>query len=306
MAFNKFGQMNLRARKFRTGHAIAAIVASVFALSLGDAAIKASSVSLSLWQVLVLRSLIALPILLLILFRRPRTPMGPPAWIALRSALLLLMWLCYYAALPLMPLTLAATAFYTSPILITVLSPVLLRRWPPARAQIAVALGFVGVVLILRPDAVGFQVETLLPVLAAFLYAIAMLLTSTKCKYSDPIALAIALNIALIVGGGILAFWSSSEGSFLFGAWRPLTSELLGMMTLLAAAIVIGSVGAAIAYQNGPPATVATFDYSYLVFSLIWGGLFFSEMPDGLSLLGIGVIVFAGVLSLPKAVAGGV
>ncbi|MEM5476275.1 hypothetical protein [Pacificibacter sp. AS14] len=59
-------------------------------------------------------------------------------------------------------------------------------------------------------------------------------------------------------------------------------------------------IGAAIAYQNGPPATVAAFDYSYLVFSLIWGGLFFAELPDALSLAGIVVIVVAGFLSLPR------
>ena len=60
------------------------------------------------------------------------------------------------------------------------------------------------------------------------------------------------------------------------------------------------AVGAAIAYQNGPPATVAAFDYSYLAFSLIWGAIFFGELPAILSLLGIVVIVTAGVLSLPR------
>ena len=71
---------------------------------------------------------------------------------------------------------------------------------------------------------------------------------------------------------------------------------VFGIVLLL---ILIGSVGAAVAYQKGPPGTVAAFDYTYLVFSLIWGGLFFAEWPGVTGLIGIFVIVAAGGLALP-------
>ena len=69
-------------------------------------------------------------------------------------------------------------------------------------------------------------------------------------------------------------------------------------MLLLAAAILIGSVGAAIAYQNGPPAVVGVFDFAYVGFAVIWGAVFFAEIPDGITLAGMALIVFAGILSL--------
>lgn len=286
---------------YRTGYAVGAVVIAVMALSLGDAIIKATSLSLPLWQMYILRSALVLPVLWWLARRSGRSSVGSLFWVVVRSALLVAMWLSYYSALPLMPLSLAAAAYYTSPILITVIAAMLAGRWPAPRVLLAICLGFAGVIIILRPDTSGFQIATLLPVLAAFLYACAMVLTAHKCRGDDPFALALALNIAFIVAGAGLGLFSGHEGSFIFGPWQSLDLPLIGTVATLAVVILIGSVGAAIAYQNGPPATVAAFDYSYLAFSLIWGSLFFSEFPDGWGLVGIAIIVIAGFLSLPRS-----
>ncbi|MEM9900039.1 MAG: DMT family transporter [Pseudomonadota bacterium] len=285
---------------YRTGLGVGAVVIAVLALSLGDAIIKATGLDLPLWQMYILRSAFVLPVLWWLARRNGPISYASLPWVFLRCGLLVAMWLSYYSALPLMPLSLAAAAYYTSPILITLLAALFARRRPAARVFLAVVLGFGGVVLVLRPDASGFDLATLLPVLAAVLYACAMVLTARKCRDDDPFALALALNIAFIVAGLGLGLFAGREGSFLFGPWQRLDPVLVGIVAALAAVILVGSVGAAIAYQNGPPATVAAFDYSYLVFSLIWGALFFSELPDALSLAGLIIIVAAGLLSLPR------
>jgi drug/metabolite transporter (DMT)-like permease len=79
---------------------------------------------------------------------------------------------------------------------------------------------------------------------------------------------------------------------------------LLATIAILATLILIGSVGAAYAYQKGQPATVAAFDYSYLMFSLLWGALFFDELPGIIGLIGIFIIAWAGFLALPSKVGG--
>ncbi len=290
-------------KNHRTQLAILAIVISVFALSLGDAVIKATGATLPLWQMYVLRSGIALPVLLVIHLKR-----GPNRiesiriesmlWVFIRSVLLVVMWLCYYVALPIMPLSLAAAAYYTAPIFIIILTAVGTRKVPSFFAFVAIILGFCGVIFILRPETTAFSLVSLLPVVAAFLYALAMVLTSVKCRSDDPIALVIALNIAFVVGGCILGLWSGAENSFVFGAWVPINITLLAVVVILAVTSIVGSIGAAIAYQDGPPATIAAFDYTYLVFSLIWGLLFFSEMPEWVALIGIVLIFLAGILSL--------
>lgn len=290
--------MTNRKAEYRTGFAISAVIIAVLALSLGDAIIKATSLTLPLWQMYILRSALVVPVLLWLVQRNGFRAFGSLFWVTVRSTLLVSMWLSYYVSLPLMPLSLAAAAYYTSPILIAVLAGILARRWPSKRVLAAIVFGFGGVLLVLRPETSGFQLATLLPVLAAFLYACAMVLTSVKCRDDDPFALALALNIAFIVAGACLGLFSGVEGSFILGAWQSIDLYLVGVITALAGVILVGSVGAAVAYQNGPPSTVAAFDYSYLVFSLIWGSLFFGELPDMLALSGVVIIVLAGLLSL--------
>jgi drug/metabolite transporter (DMT)-like permease len=75
-----------------------------------------------------------------------------------------------------------------------------------------------------------------------------------------------------------------------------------GWLTLgfLAASGVIGGIGAAFAYQVGPPATVATFDFAYVGFAVLWGVLFFAEVLDPVTLTGMALIIVAGVLSVRR------
>ncbi|MGZ2256561.1 DMT family transporter [Roseobacter sp. A03A-229] len=292
--------MTPRLDRRRTLWAILAIIASVFALSLGDAVIKQTGIALPLWQMYILRSALVVPVLWAL--ARRQGPLWPaaPAWVGLRSLLLITMWLSYYLALPHMPLSLAAAAYYTGPLFIVAFAAALARCWPTPRALIAIAGGFLGVVLILRPETAGFQVIALLPVFAAVLYACAMLLTAAKCQGESPLVLALALNIGFVIAGVGLGLAAGRDGSFMLGPWQPLDSHLMITIAALAACLLIGSVGAAFAYQNGPPATIAVFDYSYLVFSLLWGAVLFAESPGHIALLGILTIFAAGLLALPR------
>ena len=69
-------------------------------------------------------------------------------------------------------------------------------------------------------------------------------------------------------------------------------------MTILAVAIIVGSVGAAIAYQSGPSSIIASFDFSYVAFTVVWGILLFGEVPDFTTIIGIVLIVCGGILAV--------
>lgn len=282
-----------------TPKAVLAIIVSVFALSLGDAIIKASSLSLPLWQMYILRSALTIPPLLLLASRKGRH-IRVSRWSILRSILLVVMWLSYYVSLPLIPLSLAAAAYYTSPIFILIFTAFLSRRAPSPSVCCAIICGFTGVVLIVRPDATGVDFAALLPVLSAILYALAMVLTSARCQKDDPFVLAILLHVTFVVFGIGLGLFSTEEKSFLSGPWQTVDLELMTTIAVLAVLILIGSVGAAIAYQNGPPATVAAFDYSYLLFSIVWGVIWFGKLPDLVGFLGIAFITGAGLLAVKR------
>ena len=289
--------------------AVGVIVLTVLMLTLGDAAVKGMSADLRLWQIFVLRSALVLPVLVLILkLRFPKLPLWPKAagWVTLRSLMLALMWVIYYAALPHMDLSVAAAAYYTLPLFITLFSALLLGEPVGTGGWIAVALGFVGVLMILRPAAEAFSPVALLPLGAAVLYALAMILTRSTCRGEHPVVLSFMLNLAFITVGIVASviLWSVpvvTPGSFLSPDWAPINPTALGALVLMSLAVLLGSIGTAIAYQIGRPSTVATFDFSYVGFATLWGVIFFAERPNAWTLAGMITIVVAGLLAMKSS-----
>lgn len=294
------------ARPDRTALGVGIILASVLAMAFADAVVKLVSADLTVWQVYVARSLVAIPILItLMLSTGVGLKPNAPVWAYVRGLLLVLMWLAYYASLPVLSLSVAAVALYTSPIIIALLSaamiaePVSLRQWG------GVVLGFLGVIAILKPGTEAFSWLTLLPVLGAVLYAVAMVLTRSKCREEAPLALSLALNVSLLVTGlvatGVLSVLGLSELTksaypFLLGDWAQMGLQEWGLMAFLGALMAAYSVGVARAYQIAAPSIVATFDYAYLVSAALWGYVFFAEMPDPLTVAGMILITAAGLL----------
>ena len=70
------------------------------------------------------------------------------------------------------------------------------------------------------------------------------------------------------------------------------------IMALLAIAIIIGSTFAAIAYQSGPPAMIASYDFFYVAFATILGFAFFDELPELVTVIGILLIAGGGILAI--------
>ncbi len=292
--------------------AVGTVVFTVLALSLGDALIKGISADLPLWQIFVLRSLLVVPVLVLaIKLARRGLALVPRrvGWTLLRSLLLTAMWVAYYASLTQIALSVAAAVYYTLPLFIVLFAGLLLGERVDPRGWFAVLLGFAGVLLILRPQASDFNAFALLPLLSAVCYAFAMILTRSKCQTEHPLVLSLALNLTFIAVGGlaslaILLGAPASDGSpsatFLLAGWIAMGPQEWLAMALLAAAILIGSVGAAIAYQLAPASIVATFDFSYLAFAALWGLLFFAEVPDAITILGMALIAVAGIIAVRK------
>lgn len=293
-------------RPHRTAQGVACILASVLTMAFADALVKLVSANLTLWQVFTARSLVALAVLILILFvtggdHRLRLPF----WVLLRSLLVVLSWIAFYASLPVLSLSVAAVAAYTGPIMIALLSAAMIREPVTGRQWIGILLGFVGVIGILRPGTDAFSWFTCLPLLAAVFYALAMVLTRSKCQGESPLSLALALHGSFIAAGltGIclLAVSGLDAGTqaifpFLLGDWAPMGPREWGVMALLGALSAIYFLGVARAYQIAAPSVIATFDYAYLVSAALWGFVFFAETPDLLTIGGMILITAAGLL----------
>lgn len=296
---------------------IALIVGSVFLMSLQDAIIKYASVDLPLWQIYVLRGAIAVPALLVVIAARRarslplaqlvRRSLAP--WTLARALLLVAMYVAIYAAVPVLDLATIAAAFYTGPLFITLLSALLLGEPVGRRGWVAVAIGFAGVLAILRPGTAAFSGLAILPVLAGLFYALAAIITRSRCRSEPVLVLAMSLNLALLATGLAaslaLAVWAPGSdliavSPFLLGGWVGVGSAEWGVVAALAALIVGIAIGLAAAYQAAPPVTVATFDYSYLIFATFWGYAIFSQVPGPPTILGMVLIAGAGLLVIRR------
>ncbi len=294
-----------------TGRAVLLIIVAVFLLSVSDALIKASAADFSMWQLYVLRSGLATLLLLVPLFSAAgRGALVPRswAWVYARSVLVGLMWVAFYAALPLISLSLAALAIYTTPLFIALFSAISGHEQITRRKGLAILVGFAGVLITLSPGAEGFSPWVLLPVLAAVFYAWAAVLTKTRCLAESTLALSFAANFTLLLMGlvGTAVFWAVGPWPeptyrFLLGTWGPMSGSMLALMGLLAVLAVVVTAAIARAYQLGETSVVGAFDYVYLVFAVMWGALLFDEHLTLKMFAGLLLIVASGLSLLVPA-----
>lgn len=287
------------------------IVVTALVISLQDVVFKLFASDMTLWQIFALRGVIALAFLIGI----ARLRHGDLAairrafqfWPLMRGLSLTSALLCFYAAIPFLSLATMGGAMYLSPIFVALLSAFLIGEPVSRLGWIGVVLGFIGVIVLLQPGSDAFSTFALLPVCAALLYALTHIITRARCQDVPLEALSFSLNIMMFLAGCVMSaalFTLQPEGAFfqaypyLFGQWVAVSFSDVLVLTLLAVfAVVIGMMLAG-AYQMAPPATVATFEYSYLVFVAIWDIVIFAN-PLSLT-TGIGMIMIfgAGVLIL--------
>jgi drug/metabolite transporter (DMT)-like permease len=216
--------------------------------------------------------------------RRLRT--ARPGLQVMRGLLLGGATLLYFTSLTVLPLAEAAAIGFVMPLFLALLAvPMLGERMDGARLA-AVLVGLAGAVVIVRPGAALFTPYALLPVGMALCNALYQILTRKVAGIEHPLT---SLVWGAIVGAVLFSF-------FLPFAWVTPTDPW--HWTLLAVIGLLASVGHFVlikAYDYASATGLAPFFYTQLVWVTLLGWLVFGDFPDGWSLLGMGVIVVAGI-----------
>jgi drug/metabolite transporter (DMT)-like permease len=203
----------------------------------------------------------------------------------LRALALLGMSLVFLLSLSLMPIAEATAIVFMSPLLLTAMSVLVLREYVPRGAWVAVFIGFIGVLIIIRPGGELFRPAALLPVGAAFLFALYQLLTR-KMAGIDPTMT--TLFYGALVGTVLLSF-------FVPQFWVAPQNLFDGAMFILTG--VLGTMGHFLlirAFEHTQASILAPFMYGQLIVSTALGYWVFDAFPDGWSMVGIAIIVFSG------------
>ncbi len=289
------------------------IIATALAISVQDVVFKLFSGSLTLWQIFAMRGVLALILLLAISGLRGNvgpvlgTAFGP--WPLLRSLCLTMTFLAFYAAIPFLSLSTVGAANYIAPIFVALLSARIIGEPVSRFGWIGVFLGFAGVLVLLRPGTDAFSGFALLPVCGAAFYAVGHVITRTRCQSVPTEALAFSLNAMMCAAGFLVSIGllvvqpnqlSVDAYPYLLETWSSvgLTDGLI--LVLLACFAVGNGLMLATAYKIAPPAKVATFEYSYLVFVAAWDILVFGISPTPMTIAGIAMIVVAGLLVMRR------
>ncbi|MEO0372029.1 MAG: DMT family transporter [Pseudomonadota bacterium] len=279
------------------------IIATALTISLQDVVFKLFSASLSLWQIFALRGVFALPALFVIGgasgFGAALNP-----WSILRGMCLTTTFLCFYAAIPFLSLSTVGAANYIAPIFVALLSAYVIGEAVGRMGWLGVLLGFAGVLVLLQPGSDAFSAFALLPVIGAAFYAMGHVITRVKCQDVPVAALALSLNAVMVLAGVVISValvtlplpdTLTEAYPYIFGPWSDVSRTDWAVLAILAGFTVTIGLMLAGAYKIAPPATVATFEYSYLVFVALWDILFFGLSPTSTTLMGMAMIVAAGL-----------
>lgn len=202
-----------------------------------------------------------------------------------RGGLLLLGTALFFSALASLPQATALALFFVSPLVVTVLAPLLLKEQVGGWRVVAVLVGFLGIVLILRPGSSSFGWGALLAILAGVVHGLYMLFTRRLAGSAPPlVTLGYTAVIGALVMSGIVPF-----------VWARPTPFDFGVMVSLGALAAGGHFLLIKAFDHAPATWLAPVGYFEMVTAVIYGFLAYGHLPDALSWLGILVIIGAGV-----------
>lgn len=199
--------------------------------------------------------------------------------------------LSFIWALGLLPLGNITAILMTSPLIIVVLAVLLRIERIGWRRTLAVAVGFCGVLLIVRPEAAGFNLAAIVALISAILVGWRDLLT--RSIGSDVPSTVISLTTTVLVG-------LVSIGYGFFEVWQPFWR--IETLYLAGAAVLVstGSLCIVSAFRNTDIGVISGYRYSIVVFAVVIGYVVWGEVPDALAIAGIALIVGSGLYTMHR------
>ena len=266
------------------------MAAAMAAFTINDAITKAVSAEMNFGQVMLVRGLFAIVLIAaLALHRRALRPLRTLMTMAvvLRVAGEIGATILFLAAIVNLPLANTTAILQVLPLAITLGAaltfgePVGWRRW------LAIAAGFIGVLIIVRPGVEGFNQFSLFALISVIFCAIRDLATKRIPAPIPSLFVTLLTTISVtIAGAGILVP---------LGGWTPPSGRALALLAFTAILLLIGYQCIIMALRTGDISAVAPFRYSALLWAMLLGYLVFGDVPDAMMVSGAAIIVASGI-----------
>jgi drug/metabolite transporter (DMT)-like permease len=278
----------------RIGFGIGCALVGLFGMAVMDACAKFLGAGYAVSQIILARNGVGLLfILAFVVFSggglaslRPRRP----GWLVARACANLGAASLFFTGLRYLPLADAFAIAFAAPLFITALSvPVLgehvgLRRWA------AVIFGFIGVLIVVQPGSDSFRIEALLPLGAAFCYALAMLIGRKQTSYLS--------TSAILFWPGLIAVMATL--ALMPSQWQTPDLPDLGVFLFMGTIGTAGMMLITQGYRFAPAAVIAPFDYSVLIWGVIFGWVIWRDVPTPSVWLGSAILIASGLYILHR------
>jgi drug/metabolite transporter (DMT)-like permease len=258
-----------------------------------DMFVKSAARQLPVGEILILFGLGGM-LCFMALTKRRGEPLYHPAILSrpllIKAAMEVMGRLGYTVALALTPLSNASAILQATPLVVVAGAALIFHEPVGWRRWAAIALGFLGVLIILRPGLEGFELASLWAVVGMLGFAGRDLATRAAPPVLSNVQLGIYGFLMLIPTGVILLMFTG-------GAVVPAPREALDLLAAVGFGVA-AYYGLTAAMRMGEVGVITPFRYTRLVFALILGVVVFAERPDALTLIGAAVIIGSGIYTL--------
>jgi drug/metabolite transporter (DMT)-like permease len=273
-----------------------AIMGAMAVFSINDMLMKMTGQRNPLGEVITVRGVIATLLVGAVMIAMGQTSalrMVTNGRILLRTTLDGLAMILFTTALIHMPLADLSAINLVSPLLITALAVIMFKEEVGWRRWTAIALGFLGTLLIVKPTPASFNAWALLGVATAFSAAARDIITRQLSSAIPTIAISFMAAFGTVVVGLVMC---------VFEEWRLMSALDVGLLAIAALLMAAGHFLIVIAFRDVDVSAIAPFRYTLLIWAGVCGYFAFGEVPDRFAIFGSALIVGSGLYALHREV----
>jgi drug/metabolite transporter (DMT)-like permease len=268
------------------------MLATVTGFAFGDTFVKLASADLSIAQIIIIRSLIALPVVTFVAWHQSAfasTRRMAERFIALRAIGEVGATAIYLTALVHLDIANATAILQIVPLATTAIAALLLGEPVGVRRWVAIGIGFLAVLLIVRPGMEGFNSWSLLALASVGFIVLRDISSRLLPATTHPLAVSMLSILVMIPLGFVM---------LPFQSWEPLTQRAIVYCGVSGIFLSAAFVSITLAMRHGEVAVVAPFRYAILLWAVVLQIAVFGVWPDSLTLIGSALLVATGLYSL--------
>ena len=225
-----------------------------------------------------------LPIMLLF-YKKQLVWSDKPKLQIFRGLILLSANICFFYAISVISLAKALTLAFIAPLIVTAFSPILLGEKVGFRRWTAVAVGFIGSLIVIRPGFLEFNLASMAALATGFFYGFYLIITRKLSTSDNPLlTLLITGMVGALIVSLIIPFY-----------WVKPTLNQWSLMAGIGVFACIGHLFLILSLKYADASKLAPLGYTEIIPNVIIGYYFFSELPDNWTYLGLFIIILSGL-----------